>query len=118
MRLLLDTHALIWHYENSDAISSLAKEAINASNNQVYVSAVSFWEIATKTSSGKLKLVDSIGRIMGVYQAAGANMLSISPDHALATEHLPWHHRDPFDRLLIAQTQYEDLTLVTMPRLW
>lgn len=110
MNLLLDTHALIWVFDGSLALSAQARELIADGRNKVFVSAVTAWEIAIKRSLGKLEL-------RGDYRAGLARYrftpLSVSTEHALAVETLPPHHADPFDRLLIAQARLEDLTLVT-----
>jgi PIN domain nuclease of toxin-antitoxin system len=113
MRLLLDTHTLIWHYESSPALSRPAKEALNSPDSQLYVSAATVWEIAIKSSLGKLKLAAPAREIIGGYKKTGTVFLPITNAYVLATEDLPWHHRDPFDRILIAQAGYEHLTLVS-----
>lgn len=118
MQLLLDTHALIWHYEDKPLLSETVNQALDDPLNQIFVSTASLWEMAIKTSMGKLNLSRPIHEVMSGYAKAGAVILPISPNHALATASLPWHHRDPFDRMLIAQAQYEDLTLVSRDSLF
>jgi PIN domain nuclease of toxin-antitoxin system len=113
MRLLLDTHTLIWHHEANPALSDKARDILNLPDSQLFISTASIWEMAIKISSGKLKLRKSLKDIINIYQNIGAAIMPVKPDHALGTESLPWHHRDPFDRLLIAQAIYEDLTLVS-----
>ncbi len=113
MRVLLDTHALLWHYEDSAELSPSAKSVINNPQNRVFISAASIWEAAIKFSLGKLRLEAPIRHIVEGYVRTGATLLSMTPDHALATAALPWLHRDPFDRMLIAQGQHEGLTLIT-----
>jgi Uncharacterized protein conserved in bacteria len=113
MRLLFDTHALIWHYEASPALSDRARDMLNLSDNQLFISTASLWEMTIKVSSGKLRLRKSLKEIINVYRELEVTIMPVEPDHALATESLPWHHRDPFDRLLIAQAIHEDLTLVS-----
>jgi PIN domain nuclease of toxin-antitoxin system len=115
MNLLLDTHALIWVFSRDARLSQQAAEAIRDGSNLVFVSAATAWEIAIKKALGKL-------RAPGNYQAGLKRYrftpLDITTEHALAVEHLPPHHSDPFDRLLVAQAQLEKLTLVTAdPRL-
>ena len=108
MRLLLDTHVLIW-WDEGARVTARADRAIREAA-QVYVSAVSGWEIAIKTSLGRLK------PRRGVEQAAresGFEELPVRLFHAARVASLPWHHRDPFDRLLAAQALEEHLTLVT-----
>ncbi len=110
MNLLLDTHALIWVFDANPKLSRFARDAISEGQNEVFVSAVTAWEIAIKRSLGKLELKGDYRRGLERYRFTP---LSISTEHALAVETLPQHHADPFDRLLIVQAQLENLTLVT-----
>lgn len=110
MNLLLDTHTLIWVFDNNPTLSEAASEAIADGQNEVFVSAVTAWEIAIKRGLKKLELKGDYQSGLKTYRFMP---LPISTDHALAVEHLPLHHSDPFDRLLIAQAQLENLTLVT-----
>ncbi len=113
MRLLLDTQALLALLSSDYPLSPAASEAMERPDAQLIVSTVSVWEIAIKRSIGKLKAPDDvIERI----DEAGARILTITPQHAHATGELPLHHRDPFDRLLIAQAQLEGFTIVTGDR--
>ena len=113
MRLLLDTHALIWHFEKNESLGRRAKTIIGDSKSHVFVSVASLWEMAIKNSLGKIRFGHTLREIYLDYIAAGADILPVSPEHAMAVEGLPWHHRDPFDRMLIAQAMTENLTLVT-----
>jgi len=113
MTLLLDTHALIWFGENDGQLSIKAKEAIEAPENIKYVSVVSLWEIAIKTSLGKLELNKPLAQITRDIEASDVVLLGISPAQTLRVENLPLHHRDPFDRMLIAQALTEGLGIVT-----
>lgn len=113
MKLLLDTHALLWWATRDAELSRKAKKAIAADDNEVYVSAASAWEIATKTRLGKLEWPATAGSIRHYAVGQGFRSLSISLDHAELAGHLPIAHRDPFDRVLIAQAQIEDLWLVS-----
>ena len=110
MNLLLDTHTLIWALEDNPSLSSLARVAIVDGENMVFVSAVSVWEISIKKALGKLEapdtLLDEIERIR-------FTPLDITLEHADRAGKLPAIHLDPFDRMLIAQAQSEQLTLVT-----
>ena len=110
MNLLLDTHALIWVFDRNPTLSKKAREAVADGRNEVFVSAVTAWEIAIKRALKKLELRGDYQRGLKLYRFAP---LAISTEHALAVEHLPAHHADPFDRLLIVQAQLENLTLVT-----
>lgn len=107
MRLLLDTHAFLWWAEESPRLGRRARSRIE--RGEVYLSAASAWEIAVKRASGKLS---SPGDIPRALEIAGFGALPITVEHAVESAELPWHHRDPFDRLLIAQARLEDLTLV------
>ena len=110
MRLLLDTHILLWWLADSPSLSDRARELIADPDNAVFVSAVSLWEIRLKQSQGKLQLpADFQERLAG----ESFESLPLLADHTRQVASLPWHHRDPFDRLLIAQAQAAGLTFVT-----
>ena len=113
MNLLLDTHVVLWAFDDSPKLSTQARQAITDGNNLVFVSAVTAWEIAIKRALGKL---EAPGDYLQELQLHRFTPLDITSEHALAVEHLPPHHSDPFDRLLIAQAKLEDLTLVTHDR--
>ena len=114
MHLLLDTHTLIWWLANNPTLSDTAFDAIASSNNLVFVSAASAWEIAIKKSLGKLQAPDDLKQQL---EKQRFTSLPINIDHALAIKELPYHHKDPFDRILIAQAMYEQLTIVSRDRL-
>jgi PIN domain nuclease of toxin-antitoxin system len=109
-RMLLDTHVLLWWLADDDALGSKARKAIADANNEVYVSAVSIWEIAIKKTLGKLQAPDGIVAVIEDEPFLG---LPVSLHHAEQVENLPDIHRDPFDRMLIAQAQSEGLVIVT-----
>ena len=114
MRLLLDTHALIWWLAGDDALSSAAREAISDENNPVAVSAASAMEIATKFRIGKLPGAAILARdFEGVVAEQGLDELAISVHHARLAGEMKIPHKDPFDRFLIAQAIMEDLVLVS-----
>jgi PIN domain nuclease of toxin-antitoxin system len=116
--LLLDTHALIWWLLDDVSLSPTARGALTMPENQVFVSAVSIGEIAIKLSINKLPLPEELDHdLLDVIAATGFTPLPVTLEHAYAIRHLPWHHRDPFDRLLIAQSQVERLTIVTNDRM-
>lgn len=110
MRLLLDTHTLIWCLADPSMLSAEARDIITDGQNQVYVSAVSTWEMVIKQSLGKLRIPDGLEEEITVH---GFEPLPISIAHSLALATLPLHHKDPFDRLLLAQAKVEHLTFVT-----
>jgi PIN domain nuclease of toxin-antitoxin system len=114
MRLLLDTHVLLWFYQGSSHLSPVARAAIEDSSNQCFVSHASAWEVAVKLSLGKLHLQVAYEDLFP--RAVLANGFEILlPDfrHYRELLQLPFYHRDPFDRLLIAQAKIEDMVLVT-----
>ena len=110
MRLLLDTHALLWAIADPDELTERARDAIRDGRNEVLVSAASAWEMSIKRALGKLTAPEGLGTVIA---AAGFKPLSISLDHADRAGSLPTHHHDLFDRMLIAQAQLESLTIVT-----
>ena len=114
MRLLLDTHALLWWWMDDPQLSRLAHAAIADLRNEVYVSAASVWEIATKQRIGKLDGIPAMtDQFFHLIEADGFNLLSISPAHALRAGSMTATHRDPFDRMLAAQSELEAMPLVT-----
>jgi PIN domain nuclease of toxin-antitoxin system len=115
MRLLLDTHVLLWWMSGDRRLTSLLREAISARDADVAVSAASVWEIAIKRALGRLDI--DLGDLVDAIQADGFAELPVRIEHAAAVEHLPRHHDDPFDRLLIAQSLVESRRLVTRDRL-
>ncbi|MBI4706051.1 MAG: type II toxin-antitoxin system VapC family toxin [Deltaproteobacteria bacterium] len=113
MRLLLDTHVLLWALLDPGHLRPEAARAIEAADNEVLVSAVSAWEIAIKQSLGKLVLPGPAERwLPAACSATGLAWLPVDENAALRVRGLAWHHRDPFDRLLVAQAGRE-LTVVT-----
>ncbi len=118
-RLLLDTHTLLWWVDDAPDLSGAAKVAIADANNQCYLSLASCWEMAIKSRLGKLRLTKPVERFVTEQLAAnGFTLLNIELRHAAKVENLPLHHRDPFDRLLIAQAIAEKLTVVTADRVF
>lgn len=118
MRLLLDTHALLWFQAGDRRLSRAARAAIEADNAELLLSAASIWEMAIKASLGRLQLPSSVAAFLAEKIGAGYRLLPISGAHAARVEELPWHHRDPFDRLLAAQAVTEACSLVTRDRVF
>lgn len=110
MRLLLDTHILLWWLDDNPALSPRARDLIAEPANVVVVSAASVWEIRIKEGLGKLKLSPTFQQVL---EQQPFERLAVTIEHAHRLRSLPPHHRDPFDRMLIAQAQYEALTLLT-----
>ncbi len=114
MRLLLDTHAFLWWVLDDPQLVQTARTAISDPNNQLFFSAVSSWEISIKASLGKLKLPRQPQQFFQQQLTDNRfELLPITVEHTVAIYHLPHHHRDPFDRLLIAQCHVENLSLIT-----
>jgi len=128
MRLSLDTHAFLWSLNEDSQLPRTLVKALNDSHNDVLVSAVVVWEIAVKLAAGKLAVPPNIGSwLPAELRRRHLQPLAIDFAHVCAVEHLPMHHRDPFDRLLIAQARVENLTIVSndqkfpaygLPLLW
>ena len=119
MRLLLDTHALIWAAQAPELLADVARAAIEDARNTVYVSAVSAMEIATKFRLGKLDVSPSLAEhFVEEVEGQGFVLLALDAHHARRGGLMPIPHRDPFDRLLIAQTQLEGMTLVSNEELF
>lgn len=110
MNLLVDTHILLWWLDDAATLTQEFRNAIRDLSNRVFVSAASIWEIAIKSASGKLDVPTNLDAAM---EHSRFQELPIRFHHAVAAGKLPEHHRDPFDRMIIAQAQCEQLTLVT-----
>jgi len=118
MRVLLDSHTLLWWLIGDPRLSRRAQEVIERAADSIFVSAASIWEIAIKTAKGKLRLPGGAeDRIRNEMTAAGFVELPVTWDHAFAVRLLDAHHLDPFDRLLIAQSRIEGLIIVTNDKL-
>ena len=113
MRILLDTHILLWYLEGNEQLSRSHRDRILNPGNEVFVSVASLWEIAIKTSIGKLKLTTSMTDIFSQLRMQSVDILQMEPGHILQVASLPLHHRDPFDRMLIAQAKVEFLSIIT-----
>ena len=117
MRLLLDTHALLWWWLDDAALADRARQAIDDAANEIFVSAATGWEIAMKVRKGQLAAIrDRIADLEEDIAEDGFHALSVTMAHGLRAGMLPGHHGDPFDRLLAAQALTEDLVLVTRDR--
>lgn len=109
MPYLADTHIVVWSWHETDRLSKAHKDILN-SQEEVFVSVASIWEMAIKAGIGKLNTVDNIEDTL---YKTGYSLLEINASHVEATRHLPLHHRDPFDRLLVVQAKVEGLTLLS-----
>ena len=119
MKLLLDTHALLWFIAGSASLSAAARSAIEDAANEKFVSIVSIWETAIKISIGKLSLTAPFDDLFPhQLMINGFELLPVKVEHTSVVASLPFHHRDPFDRLLIAQTIEEKMTLVSADQIF
>ena len=114
MKILLDTQCWLWMVLSPDRLSASARALVETGDNELYLSAASAWEIAIKHSLGKLRLPEPPTRyVPSRLDVMQTQTLPIEHSHALHVATLPPHHRDPFDRLLIAQAQLEELPILT-----
>jgi len=114
MRILLDTHTFLWWITDDPRLSAQARKVIRDKRNELLFSAASGWEIAIKARLGRLQLPDDLEQF--IVAQLSINTMSVLPiqlNHALHVYTLPDHHRDPFDRMLVAQSQVEELPIVT-----
>lgn len=113
MRLLLDTHTFLWFYNGSERLSFSAESLITDPGNECFVSIASIWEMGIKISIGKLELRVDFAGLATFMETNRIVLLPISFGHIEKLQQLPFYHRDPFDRLLIAQALDEELTLIS-----
>lgn len=113
MRILLDTHVLIWFLEGNQELSKPRRQTIVNAQNEIFISIVSLWEISIKISIGKLTLSQSLSHVVQHLTDQSIAILLLQPGHVLQVATLPFHHRDPFDRMIIAQAQVEYLNVIT-----
>ena len=110
MNLLLDTHAALWWLSGDERLGPDAERHLLQGGHRVLLSAAVVWEVSIKRSLGKLQAPPGLAR---TFLEAGAEPLAITLDHAAAVEELPWHHRDPFDRMLVAQARAESAEILS-----
>ncbi len=114
MRLLLDTHAFLWFIRADPRLSGHARQLIESRDNERHLSVASLWEMSIKSSLGKLRLSLPFTELVSEHVAGNAiGLLHIAPDHLDVLRQLPFHHKDPFDRLIIAQSIAEDFSLLS-----
>ena len=114
MKLLIDTHILLWFQAGDAALPKAAEQAIRSEANEAFVSIVTFWEIGLKYSIGKLPLRIPLDAFFATITEAPFQILPLKSPHIVAASALPLHHRDPFDRMLIAQARYEGMHIITV----
>lgn len=119
MKILLDTHTFLWFIAGDTQLDNYARQVIEDINNERYLSVVSVWEITIKSSLGRLGVPMPPSTLIREHVWANAiDLLAIAPEHFDALHELPYHHNDPFDRLLIAQASQEGLILVTKDKVF
>ena len=114
MKYLLDTHVILWLATNSPFLSETVKRAILDNNNEKYVSIVSAWEVAIKLGTQKLQLDGGLAEFFRMIDENGFLLLGIEREYVQSVQSLPFFHKDPFDRLLIATANVENLTLISI----
>ena len=119
MKLLIDTQCWLWWFAEPDRLQESTIAQVVDETNELWFSVASIWEMGIKVGLGKLPLPEPIDRYLSSrMKQLGARSLEIRADHALQAGGLPLHHRDPFDRMLIAQAQVEGMTIVTSDRMF
>jgi PIN domain nuclease of toxin-antitoxin system len=119
MKLLLDTHAFLWWVEGTPALGRRARAAIANPDNEVFFSIASCWELAIKLSLGKLRLAQRLDRFIPEQLTLNSfSLLAVELRHVVGVADLPFHHRDPFDRLLAAQALQGELAIVSTDRVF
>jgi len=114
MAYLLDTHVLLWLINQDSRLSGTAKKSYSDPNHEIYLSCASLWEIAIKISKQKLHIPGTLEDFVSQHvRGNGIRILDIKPEHLYLIERLPFHHRDPFDRLLIAQSMVENYPIIS-----
>ena len=113
MNLLLDTHTVVWYITGDSRLPLSLRKKIEDSSNNCFVSMASLWEMAIKSTIGKLELQEDLGMIVRIIKRSGIALLPVKIKHVLSISGLPLHHNDPFDRMIISQCQAEKLTMVS-----
>lgn len=116
MDLLLDTHTLVWFFTRDSKLSESLRLEIKNEGNQSYVSIASLWEIGVKYALKKIELKKNLSDFFNDINSSDLKIQSVTPNNILQLASLPFHHRDPFDRLIIAQAMTEDYAIVTKDR--
>jgi len=113
MEILLDTHTLIWFLKGDNNLSIKARKAIEDTTNIKYISIATFWELAIKTSLGKFNFTGGFKKFVELTENSGFVILPVTIEHTFIVSSLEYTHRDPFDRILVAQVKAENLTIIT-----
>ncbi|MCK5719660.1 MAG: type II toxin-antitoxin system VapC family toxin [Thiomargarita sp.] len=113
MTFLIDTHTFLWFTTGSHELSKEAKELIEKDNNDIYISIASLWEISIKTAIGKLKILGSYDTVIDDVTENEILILPINFNHTVIQNKLPFHHKDPFDRIIVSQAIAENMNLIS-----
>ena len=113
VRYLLDTHAFLWLATDDPQLTQTARAVFIDNDQECFLSAASIWEMAIKSSLGKLSIATTLEHLVRGGRERGLRLLDVTRDHAYLVERLPLHHRDPFDRLLVAQAMHEGMSLIS-----
>jgi PIN domain nuclease of toxin-antitoxin system len=118
VRVLLDTHTLLWWWKTPQELSATARRTIESDSNTIVISAAVAWEIAIKTKTGRINFQAVLARWSDLLKEDNFTELAIVSEHGIRAGQLPLHHRDPFDRLLAAQAQAEDSPILSVDRIF
>ena len=113
-KFLIDTHTFLWLIDDDPKLSNTCKSLIEDVDNEILISIASLWEMAIKISIGKLKVAGVLQQMIDELSLRNIQILPINPSHVLRVENLPFHHKDPFDRIIIAQSLVENITLISV----
>jgi len=116
MNLLIDTHVLVWFITDNRKLPKKTKTIIENKKNNCFVSIASFWEIGIKNSIGRLNLNSDLNTIFQIIDETGFDILPFTINHILINANLEFHHQDPFDRIIIAQSLSENMTIISKDR--
>ena len=113
MIFLIDTHTFLWFITGSYELSKTAKELIEKDNNDIFISIASLWEISIKTAIGKLQILDNYDTVINDVIENDISILPINFTHTVIQNKLPFHHKDPFDRIIVSQAIVENMSLIS-----
>jgi PIN domain nuclease of toxin-antitoxin system len=113
MQYLIDTHVFLWFVENAKELSKIAKTTIEDENNEIFLSIASLWEISIKTAIGKLTIKGKYESVIDDVIDNAIQILPINFAHTVEQNQLPFHHRDPFDRIIVSQAMVENMNLIS-----
>lgn len=113
MQYLIDTHIFLWFVSNSKELSQTAGTLIEDGNNEIFISIAGLWEISIKNSLGKLKINGKYETVIDDLNDNSIQILPVNFAHTVEQNHLPFHHRDPFDRIIISQAIIENMNLIS-----